>query len=82
MTVWNAVVELPTAALAASVAVAGCFAVERVAVSTGSSWLDFMCVTFPKSVHWLWNHFWQASLSKLFSLQNFAHTASLLDLSL
>ena len=34
MTVWNAVVELPAAAAsAASVAVAGCFAVERVAVA-------------------------------------------------
>ena len=34
VTVWNAVVELPAAAgLAASVAVAGCFAVESVTVS-------------------------------------------------
>ena len=30
VTVWNAMVELPAAASAASVAVAACFAVERV----------------------------------------------------
>ena len=35
-----------------------------------------------KSVRWLWNHFWQASFSKLFSSQNLSDTASLLDLSL
>ena len=51
-------------------------------VSCGSNWPDIMWVTFPKSVHWLWNHLWQASLSKLFSSQNLCHKASLLDLSL